>query len=76
MFLHLAFVWNEPLCVVRNIVVAYLNIDVCNINAMIIFTILNWGVGVISYYLIEKTINGYIQKLKRAIRVIYARKNS
>lgn len=48
----------------RNIVVAYLNIDVCNINAMIIFTILNWGVGVISYYLIEKTINGYIQKLK------------
>lgn len=58
------YVWNEPLCVVRNIVVAYLNIDVCNINAMIIFTILNWGVGVISYYLIEKTINGYIQKLK------------
>lgn len=58
------YVWNEPLCVVRNIVAAYLNIDMCNITAMIIFTILNWGVGVISYYLIEKTIDGYIKKLR------------
>lgn len=55
------YLWNEPLSVVRGILAVMIpTIDLCKLSSAVIFTICNWIVGLLSFYLIEKNIEKLI----------------
>lgn len=56
------YIWNEPLSCFRNIIASVFNIDLCTINAMIVFVLGNWLIGICSFLWIEKPISKLLRK--------------
>ena len=57
-----AFMWHYPLLEIKYVVLKLFDFkfDLCTINAMIIFSVVCFGVGTLSYILIEKPLNRVI----------------
>lgn len=53
------YIWHEPLTAFRNLLIYKfsLNIDLTKLSAMILFTVIAWIIGAISYFYIEKPIS-------------------
>lgn len=51
------YIWNEPLCCLRNIIAELFAVDLCTKGAVIVFVLSNWMIGVCSYLWIEQPVN-------------------
>lgn len=58
------YIWHEPLTVFRQLgqVVFSWDIDLNRLSSMILFAIAAWAVGTISYFLLEKPLQVYLDK--------------
>lgn len=65
------YIWHNPMFLLMYILIKVLGITINlnTISAMIIYTIISFAVGTVSYYLVEKPINRYIGRKIRIIRI-------
>lgn len=58
------YIWHEPLTAFRNLLMMKFswNPDITKLSSMLLFALLAWIIGGISYFFLEKPINAYFQK--------------